>query len=180
MQSQVPQERSRVIHARVWLAGLVLPVCCAPCLPPAKAQQPPAGRTEEPKKKEAGGNLPQAPKKASATTPLLKARLDAAQQNYRANMEAFGNVRSTGNVAVLIVRPETVYTWSVRWLNAQRDLSDHNEKHLAALQEHFNRMRELPKKMDQMPRDLLPQVEAAAASWYLAEAALWLAQAKAK
>jgi len=94
-------------------------------------------------------------------------------------MEALGQTKRRGAVLVLLGKPEEVYTWSVRWLNAQRDMSDKKDDHIAALEGHFKRMKELQEKVTDL-RELLPAVETPAAAWYVAEAELWLAKEKAK
>src|SRR5262245_39023754 len=71
-----------------------------------------------------------------APPPLPKARLDAAQKAHGAAMEGLQQTRRTGDVLLLVSKPEEVYTWSVRWLNAQRDMSGKKEDHISALKDH--------------------------------------------
>jgi hypothetical protein len=125
--------------------------------------------------------LPQAPKKVDAPPTLLKARLDAAQKAQAAAMEALQQTKRTGDLVLPVGKPEEVYTWSVRWLNAQRDMSDKKDNHIAALEGHFKRMKELQQRVTKLREGgLVSSVEPAAAAWYLAEAELWLAKEKAK
>ncbi|HKA55759.1 MAG TPA: hypothetical protein VKJ47_19075, partial [Candidatus Binatia bacterium] len=116
-----------------------------------------------------------------APPALLKARLDAAQKAHSAAMEGLQRTRRTGDVLILVSKPEEAYTWSVRWLNAQRDMSDKKKDHITALEDHLKRMKELQQRVTkQHEGGLLSSVEPAAAAWYLAEAELWLAKEKAK
>src|SRR5262245_28391073 len=124
--------------------------------------------------------LPEAPpfgQEARGAPPaLLKARLDAAQKAYDAAMEGLHQTRKTGDVLLLVNKPEEVYTWSVRWLNAQRDMSGKKEDHSAALKDHLKRMKELQQRVTKLREGgLVSSVEPSAAAWYLAEAELWLA-----
>lgn len=124
--------------------------------------------------------LPQAPRKADDSTKLLKTRLDAAKAAYKGAWESLGMVRRNGNTITNLGNPEEVYTWSVRLLNAQLDMSDKRDEHIAALEEHIQRMNELQKKVTAMAPDLLQGWTKSAAEWYLAEAELRLAKEKAK
>jgi hypothetical protein len=125
-------------------------------------------------------SLPKAPDKAGAPQALLKTRLDAAQQGYDAAANALGEVKRVGNVNLLVVKPEEICTWSVRLLNAQRDMSDKQDKRIAALEEHVKRMKALENKVTELHPGLVSSIELASARWYLAEAELWLAKEKAR
>ena len=76
------------------------------------------------------------------------------------------------------IRPDLAYTWSIRWLQAQRDLSETKEERLAAYTAHVKRMTQLRDKVKLLVGDgsggLLKAAENPAAEWYLAEAELWL------
>jgi hypothetical protein len=137
---------------------------------PSKADKP-ATKEEKP---------PQAPQKAGDYAKLLKAKLDAAKEAYTRTWEGLGTVRRLGDTIFPIVHPEEVYTWSVRWLNAQRDMSDKRDDHIAALEEHIKRMKDVQKRVDAMTPSLIPAWSNSAAAWYLAEAELWLVKEKAK
>jgi hypothetical protein len=167
-------------NAGRWFAclGLACLAVAAHWAMPAAGQKEPAGAAAQPL---AGAAKAQVPQKAGALPALLKARLDAAQKAYGQAMAGLGEVKRIGaNVNVLQAKPEEVYTWSVRWLNAQLDMSDQKDKHHAALEAHFKRMKELQTKVAQLSPELLPPIETSAAAWYLAEAEVWLAQEKAK
>jgi WD40 repeat protein len=104
---------------------------------------------------------------------LAQARVDAAHKAYDVAVKLVRD-RSPG------VRPEDVYTWSVRWLNAQRDLSSKKEDHQSALSEHFKRMQELAQVAGALTKaGQGSPLDSATADFYLREAELWLAQAKA-
>jgi hypothetical protein len=75
---------------------------------------------------------------------------------------------------------EEVYRWSVRWLQAEHDLNPKEADYIAALEAHLKRMKELEEKVKNLVPDFLSDSAAVEAKWYRVEAALWLAQAKAK
>ena len=73
--------------------------------------------------------------------------------------------------------PELVYTWSVRWLDAQRDQPLRGKALVAAAQAHLDRMTALESKVGELVKaGALPALDAAAATYYRVEAALWLAR----
>jgi hypothetical protein len=80
---------------------------------------------------------------------------------------------------IMVGRPEDVYLWSVRWLNAQRDLASRKEEEMAALEDHLRRMQNLQRRVAALARELMSPTEVQAAEYYRLEAELWLAQAKA-
>jgi hypothetical protein len=110
---------------------------------------------------------------------LLKARVAVAEKAYRAAFEGLTQTKRIGNVLIQVTeKPEEVYTWSVRWLQAQRDLSAKPEDQIAALEAHLKRMTELKKQIEMLSRDLMPLPRVDEAEWYRLEAQLWLAKAK--
>jgi hypothetical protein len=129
-------------------------------------------------------NAPAAEKqpKSEAATRLLKTQLQAAQKVYRAALETMA-VQQVGGLLVLVkgdshARPDLAYTWSVRWLHAQRDLSETKEARVAAFTDHVKRMKQLREQVKLLVGDgsggLLDPRESPASEWYLAEAELWL------
>jgi hypothetical protein len=80
--------------------------------------------------------------------------------------------------------PGIVYTWSVRWMQAQRDLAQTREERIAACTEHQKRMKDLRESVRTLVKGgefaPLPPSEEAAAEWYLAEAELWLLKERGK
>jgi RNA polymerase sigma factor (sigma-70 family) len=140
---------------------------------PAKTD-PPSPQKEKP--------LP-APQKADTGVPkdLLKAKLDAAKEAYQEIWKTVGEFRRIQpNLILPVSGPEEVYNWSVRWLNAQLDMSDKKDERIAALEEHIKRMNQLKAKVNKMTPELIPAYHNSAAAWYLAEAEVWLAKEKAK
>jgi hypothetical protein len=87
------------------------------------------------------------------------------------------NGRNTG-------RPDLVYTWSVRWLHAQRDLSETKEQKMTAFVDHHKRMKELREQVKLLVGNgnsgLLPDSAVPESEWYLAEAELWLLKERGK
>jgi WD40 repeat protein len=113
--------------------------------------------------------------KAPDTQKLGRAKVAAARKAYEAVMKALEAGRPGA-------KPEDAYTWSVRWLQAQRGLSRRPVDHVAALDEHLKRMQRLAKRVDlllKVGEPELPPGSAAAAEYYVAEAELWRAEAKA-
>ncbi len=143
-------------------------------LPPARlaaAAQPPAPKEAEPDR---------TPKPADEITALRKARVALAQKGYEAAVPAVRQTQRVGNVLVQVGKPEEVYRWSVRWLQAERELSPKKADQVAALEAHLKRMTELEKMIKALSLDLLPKQVMLDGEWYRLEAQLWLAEAKAR
>jgi len=113
-------------------------------------------------------------------TALLKARVALAEKAYHEAWEEFGRTQRFGNFLVLVGRPEDVYIWSVRWLQAQRDLSTKHEEQVAAIQAHLQRMIELQKRVKSVSKELLQPRAEFEVEWYRLEAQLWLVKEKEK
>src|SRR5262249_15534360 len=133
-----------------------------------------------------------APKKEAtkneAVTKLLQTQLASAKKVYQAGVESM-EVQRVGGLLVLVkgnqhARPDLVYTWSVRWLHAQLDLSETKEQRTAALTAHRKRMKDLLAQPKLLVGDgtggLLQASAVPAAEWYLAEAELWLLREQGK
>jgi hypothetical protein len=119
---------------------------------------------------------------------LLKTQLQAAQKVYRAALESM-EVQQVGDLLVLVkgnqhARPDLAYLWSVRWLNAQAELSESKEERTTAYRDHQKRMQRLQQAVKTLVGDgsggLLQAFEAPAADWYLAESELWLLKEQGK
>ncbi len=110
----------------------------------------------------------------------LEARVALAEKCYEAAFENLKRTKRFGNVLLPQANPEDAYTWSVRWLQSERDRSPKRADQIAALEAHLERMQNLEKALEPLSRDLLPRSAALGAEWYLREAELWLAQAQAK
>ena len=136
----------------------------------------------EPKKEEKKDKKPEVAPNANTIDDIptiLKARVVVAEKAYRTAFEGLTRTKRIGNVLVQITeKPEDVYIWSVRWLQAQRELSAKPEDQIAALEAHLKRMVELKKQIEMLSRDLMPLPRVDEAEWYRLEAQLWLAKAK--
>ena len=144
-----------------------------------------AGQELPPQKKAA---IAERQPKHEAVTRLLKTQLQAAQKSHRAAIDGM-EVRRLGDLLVLAkgdqhARPDLAYIWSVRWLQAQRDLSETDDERIAAFADHDKRMKQLREAVKLLVGDgsggLLPASDAPAAEWYLAEAELWLLKEREK
>lgn len=145
---------------------------------PKKEEKKPESKKEEKKDKK-----PEAAKDATKTvdemTVLLKARAALAEKAHRAALEGLTRTKRIGNVLMQVTeKPEEIYIWSVRWLQAERDLSPKREDQIAALEAHLKRMTELKKGIESLSRDLMPPIRVDEAEWYRLEAQLWLTKAK--
>jgi hypothetical protein len=124
-----------------------------------------------------GTALAVAPGSAEAGDPpalsdLKKARVETARLAYEASFQAL----NAGKVDA-----ERVYLWSVRLLEAQRDLSDKEAERLTALEGHLDRMKGLRKVAEARYKlGQTHQGEVFAADYYIAEAEIWLARVKAR
>jgi hypothetical protein len=105
-----------------------------------------------------------------------KARLDAARKTYEG---MFARWRTDPSARL---RPEDFYSWSRRWMDAEREVADKPEARVAAAQAHLDRMT----KCEQMVRrkhdvglDTFAY-EVTGAEFYRLEAERWLAEAKAR
>lgn len=121
-------------------------------------------------------------KEATDIAAFAKARVEAAQQVYDGEMRMLGvAIKASGQEVTLMGRPEDAYIWSIRWLNAQRDMSSGKDNQVAALEDHLTRMKALKQKVSKLPSDLLSDLKGKMATrYYVAEAEFWLAQEKAK
>jgi hypothetical protein len=137
----------------------------------------------EPKKEEKKDKKPEAAKDATKTVEematILKARAALAEKAHRAALEGLTRTKRVGNVLMQVTeKPEEIYIWSVRWLQAERDLNPKREDQIAALEAHLKRMTELKKAVESSSKDLMPPIRVDEAEWYRLEAQLWLTKAK--
>jgi hypothetical protein len=143
-----------------------------------------AGKKTAPKalpEKERAAKPAKDSKSADELTALLKTRVALAQKGYSAAKEGLRLTKRSGNVLVYdATKPEKVYHWSVRWLQAERDMNPKRADQIAALEAHLKRMTELEEAVKMLARDLLPRSAEWDAEWYRLEAQLWLAKAKTK
>lgn len=107
---------------------------------------------------------------AADTADLMKTKVATAKVTFEVTVRAVSEGKADA---------EKVYLWSRRWMEARRDGSDKPADRAAAAEAHRDRMKELRKTAESQyntgkttPADVL------AADFYVAEAELWLAQAK--
>ncbi len=115
---------------------------------------------------------------ADEMNALVKARIALARKGHEAALAALRKTRRAEGVLLQEGKPEDVYQWSVRWLQAEQDLSPREEHQIAALEAHLKRMTELEKEVKMLAKDLLPRRAELDVEWYRLEAQLWLAKAK--
>jgi RND family efflux transporter MFP subunit len=148
-----------------------------------------------------GGTKPAADDQAQAQTgktsdqekpvsiaALAKARVDHARTVFEGVMLSLHETVSPsgGGQPVLMGKSEDAYLWSVRWLNAERDMSSGKEGQVTALERHLARMKKLQQVLSALsgmppgPGLLAPLWGTEAARYYVAEAEFWLAQEKGK
>jgi multidrug resistance efflux pump len=121
----------------------------------------------------AGPDDKPAPEPTPEFAALYKSRLEAARQAYQLLAKSMAAQESSD--------VEGLYRWSQRWLDAQRDVSAKKEDHIAALEAHLGRMRDLEKLAKNFAKAGQGSAHnAAAAEFYRADAELQLLQAKAK
>jgi HlyD family secretion protein len=113
-------------------------------------------------------------KGADQSQTLLKARLDAARKGFEVAVKSMQQTRAE-NQTIPVGRPEDVYTWSVRWLNAERGWIIDAKYRMAALKSHAKRMKDLQLRVTEMYKGgLVPLLDVTAAEFYRAEAEVWL------
>jgi hypothetical protein len=97
----------------------------------------------------------------------MRYKLEAAKNAFKQAWDGQG-----GNV-------EVAYRWSCRWLEAERALRDKMEDRSAALQAHLERMIEIEEVTRRQLRERIATLfEVRASEYYVAEAELWVTQAK--
>jgi outer membrane protein TolC len=107
---------------------------------------------------------------AKVSPELLRARLAAAQEAYDLAEALYRQGRG---------EPEAVYRWSHRWLTAQQALAGTKAERTAAAEAHLGRMKRLEEAAKAMVRvGTGSPLDERAAKYYVAEAEVWLAQAK--
>jgi hypothetical protein len=149
--------------------GLSLVFCLGLCLISASV------RDVQPLASAARANAADRQRKDAGTDikKLAQARVAAAHKAYDVAVK----LCKQGQLGV---KPEDAYTWSVRWLNAQRDLSSKKEDHVSDLSEHLKRMQEILQVAQlTVKTGAGSPLDCQAADFYLREAELWVAQAKA-
>jgi hypothetical protein len=111
--------------------------------------------------------IPEAP---TALSKLATQRRDAARKTYEIMWDYYRDNRTA---------EEVVYRWSLRWLEAERQLSEKEVDQIAACNAHLERMRELDRLVTKQKTarsitiDVTSSVE-----YYRVEAEFWMLQAK--
>jgi hypothetical protein len=110
------------------------------------------------------------PEPAAVLGKLATQRRDAARKTYEVKWTNYRERRAP---------EDTLYLWSVRWLESEKQLSDQKADQVAAYKAHWERMRELERLLDKLQRNGVTTVdEVSAAEYYRAEAEVWLLQAR--
>jgi hypothetical protein len=113
------------------------------------------------------------PPAAKPAAKLALVKRDAARKTYEAVWK--------NNREALVPFVEIAYRWSRRWLEAERELSEKKADQIAALQAHWNRMKDLEKiTLERFRAKVVPVEEASAAEFYSLEAEIWLKQEREK
>lgn len=112
---------------------------------------------------------------------LMKTRLDLAKKGFEVTLIGLTEIsRPAPGVNLRLVKAEEVHAWSMRWLQAERELSDKKADQIAALEDHLKRMKELEKRVKVLIPEYAPPFEGTAAAYWIVEAEIWLAKEKAK
>jgi len=108
---------------------------------------------------------------AKVPPQLAKAKVDAARRTYE--------VIWKNNKEGLVPFAELAYRWSRRWLEAEVERSADKANQLAAYTAHRDRMRELARiTHDRYRNRVITIEEASATDFYVAEAVVWMEQAR--
>lgn len=119
-------------------------------------------------------------KTADELHAMLVARVELARKGYQSAFAGVTQTAKTGNRLILFRDPREAFDWSLRWLEAERDLARDPAGSAAALEGHLQRVTELETKVKSLSGNLLPAWALWDAEWHRLNAELWLAQAKAK
>ena len=111
-----------------------------------------------------------APPDVKVSPELLRVRLDSAKEAYDLAEALYRQGKG---------EPETIYRWSHRWLTAQQALAGTKAERTAAAEAHLDRMKRLEEVAKATVRvGMASPLDERAAKFYVAEAEVWLAQAK--
>jgi hypothetical protein len=110
------------------------------------------------------------PEAANNLARLAVQRRDAARRTYEALWLDYRERRASEDL---------LYRWSLRWLEAERELSDQQADQVAAYQAHFERMRDLDRIIRRLRGSGQTTIEEASATeYYRVEAEIWLLKAR--
>jgi hypothetical protein len=108
----------------------------------------------------------------SAPPELYRARLEAARRAYKVTLKALRTGRADA---------DTMYLWSVRWLESEKAVSKTKAERIAACTAHLKRMEDLGKLVEvRFKTGNADFSQTVAIQFYLAEARVWEAEAKVK
>jgi hypothetical protein len=111
------------------------------------------------------------PETAKTIARLAKDRVEAARTTFETEWKNYREGRRIGE--------DTLYRWSVRWLEAEKFVAAQAADRLAAYEGHRKRMRELDALIGNLQRAGQVTVdEVSAAAFYKAEAEIWFLQVK--
>jgi hypothetical protein len=114
--------------------------------------------------------LGQEPDPAAAIARLAVQRREAARRTYEVTWIDYRERRAS---------LDGLYRWSVRWLEADRQLSDQPADQVAAFKAHFERMRDLDRLIRKLRAAGQTTIdETSAAEFYRTEAEMWVLQAQ--
>jgi len=117
--------------------------------------------------------LPMTSPVAHADPHPTRAQLGSARVDAAAHAYALAEAAWRAGRAPL----DRVYTWSRRWLDAQRDQPLHGKALRAALADHLTRMQAVAAEVDRrVSAGAASADEKADAAYYVAEATLWVAR----
>ncbi len=136
-----------------------------------RAQTVPAAPLKSGASRQAGG-VPA----AEAMATLLRGRLDVARKGFELELDGLEVARRPH-----ILRADTdgAYRWSVRWLEADRDLHPGGPELIAAHEAHLKRAGIVKQRLDVLYKEELVDDRAMLqGEWYILEARLWLERAR--
>jgi hypothetical protein len=109
------------------------------------------------------------------SAPNATKRLNAAKKVYESSWQLLQQQPDDAPDEV-----EHYYRWSVRWMQAEREIGRNNADRVAALEAHLKRMQFWKKRMSDLREEgIAPANEVAAADFFFLEAEDWLTEAKA-
>jgi hypothetical protein len=125
-----------------------------------------------------GGVLRGAEDDAKAEAANAKARMEAARKVYKGIL---ARARIDPGAPLSSAVFAGLNRWSLRWMEAQRDLSRKKKEQFTAVEAHVKRMRELEKMGERMgKKGLLSASEVSAVTFYRLDAEKLLLKAKKK
>ncbi len=148
-------------HAAFWVTAVAITVTAAGAVYRLTGAEP------------SGQKDPPPAKAADAEAALKKAMLEDARKVYEMDLARYRAGQALGG--------EELYLWSVRWLEADLDLTTDAAAKTTALKAHLDRMKEVEKMAANLAKTGQGrESDAAAGRYYRAQAELWAARGRAK